>query len=37
MVFKFCDKKSERGAIENKTVSNQQVAVELHKPINRNF
>ena len=37
MVYKFCDKKPERGAIKNKTVSDQQLAVELHKPINRNF
>ena len=37
MVYKFCDKKSERGAIKNKTVSDQRLAVELHKPINRNF
>ena len=35
MVFKFFDKKTSGGAI--KSMSNQQLARELHKPIFRNF
>ena len=37
MTYNFFDKKSVGGAFENKLVSDQELAAELHKPITRKF
>ena len=37
MVYKFFDKKSKGSGIKNEIKQNQQLANELHKPINRKF
>ena len=37
MVYKFFDKKTSGGAMENEIMSNKYLAEELHKPIIRNF
>ena len=35
MVYKFFNKKSSGGTVENETISNEELAKELHKPIIR--
>ena len=37
MVYKFFDKKTSGGAVKSKTISNQQLHKELHKPIIKIF
>ena len=37
LVYTFFDKKSSTGAIKSETVSNQQLAGELHRPIIKKF
>ena len=37
MVFRFIDKKTSGGKIKNEIKQNQQLANELHKPVNKNF
>ena len=37
MVYKFFDKKTSGGAVKSKTMSNQQLHKELHKPIIKIF
>ena len=37
MVYKFFDKKTSGSGVKNKSISDQQLAEELHKPIIKKF